>query len=75
MKKITRTLSFIFYLLLGLINLIMGIYLINAYMSSPEFNITFSISGTCLLTGAVACFYIANSIGGRLSHEWFYNSV
>ena len=69
MKKIVRTLSFIFYLLLGLINLIMGMYLINAYMSIPELNITFSIAGTCLLIGAVACFYIVHSIGGRLSHE------
>ena len=69
MKKIVRTLSFIFYLLLGLINLIMGMYLINAYMSIPELNITFSIVGSCLLIGAVACFYIVHSIGGRLSHE------
>ena len=69
MKKILRKVSFIFYLLLGVINLIMGMYLINAYMSIPEFNMTFSIVGTSLLIGAVACFYIAKSIGGRLSHE------
>lgn len=75
MKKITRTLSFIFYLLLGIINLIMGLYLINAYMSTPEFNITYSIAGTCLLMGAIACFYITHSIGGRLSHDWFYHSL
>ena len=39
------------------------------YMSSQEFSIVLSIGGTCLLTGAIACFYIAHSIGGRLSHD------
>ena len=75
MKRIIRTLSFIFYLLLGGINLVIGLYLINMYMSSQEFSIVLSIGGTCLLTGAIACFYIAHSIGGRLSHDWFYNSM
>lgn len=69
MKKIVRKVSFIFYLLLGVINLIMGMYLIDAYIKSEVFNMTFSIVGTSLLIGAVACFYIAKSIGGRLSHE------
>jgi len=66
MKKITRALSFIFYLLLGVINLIIGMYLINAYIKSEVFNMTFSIVGTSLLIGAVCCFYIASNIGGRL---------
>jgi len=69
MKRIIRTVSFIFYLLLGVINLIIGLYLINMYMSSQEFSIVLSIGGTCLLTGSIACFYIAHSIGGRLSHD------
>jgi hypothetical protein len=69
MKRAITYLSFIFYLLLGIVNLIMGLYLINAYMSSDIFSITFSIVGTCLLMGAVCCFYIVKNIGGRLKHE------
>ena len=34
MKRIMRIVSFIFYLLLGIINIIMGLYLINAYMNN-----------------------------------------
>ncbi len=75
MKRAITYLSFIFYLLLGIVNLIMGLYLINAYMSSDIFSITFSIVGTCLLTGAICCFYIVKNIGGRLKHEWLYNSM
>ena len=48
MKRIMRIVSFIFYLLLGIINIIMGLYLINAYMNNEIFSITFSIVGTCL---------------------------
>ena len=66
MKRIMTIISFIFYLLLGLIGLIMGLYLINAYMNNEIFSITFSIVGTCLLIGSISCFYIAKSIGGRL---------
>ena len=69
MKRAMTYLSFIFYLLLGIVNLIMGLYLINMYMSSQEFSVVLSIGGTCLLTGSIACFYIAKSIGGRLSHD------
>ena len=75
MKRIMRIVSFIFYLLLGVINIILGIYLINAFMNNEIFSITFSIVGTCLLVGGISCFYIAKSIGGRLSHDWFYNNM
>ena len=75
MKRIMIIVSFIFYLLLGLINIILGIYLINAFMNNEIFSITFSIVGTCLLIGGISCFYIAKSIGGRLSHDWFYNNM
>ena len=75
MKRAMTYLSFIFYLLLGIVNLIMGLYMVSSYMSSQEFSIVLSIGGTCLLTGSIACFYIAKSIGGRLSHEWLYNSM
>ncbi len=75
MKRIMRIISFIFYLLLGVINIILGIYLINAFMNNEIFSITFSIVGTCLLIGGISCFYIAKSIGGRLSHDWFYNNM
>ena len=70
MKRIMRIVSFIFYLLLGIINIIMGLYLINAYMNNEIFSITFSIVGTCLLIGGISCFYIAKSIGGRLGIEY-----
>ena len=66
MKRIMTIISFIFYLLLGVIGLIMGLYLINAYMNNEIFSITFSIVGTCLLIGSISCFYIAKAIGGRL---------
>ena len=69
MKRAMTYLSFIFYLLLGITNLIMGLYMVSLYMNSQEFSIVLSIGGTCLLTGSIACFYIAKSIGGRLSHE------
>ncbi len=69
MKRAMTYLSFIFYLLLGIVNLIMGLYMVSLYMSSQEFSIVLSIGGTCLLTGSIACFYIAKSIGGRLSHD------
>ena len=69
MKRIIRIVSFIFYLLLGVINIILGIYLINAFMNNEIFSITFSIVGTCLLIGGISCFYTAKSIGGRLSHD------
>ena len=69
MKRIIRIVSFIFYLLLGVINIILGIYLINAFMNNEIFSITFSIVGTCLLIGGISCFCIAKSIGGRLSHD------
>ena len=69
MKRAMTYLSFIFYLLLGIVNLIMGLYMVSLYMNSQEFSIVLSIGGTCLLTGSIACFYIAKSIGGRLSHE------
>ena len=69
MKRIMTIISFIFYLLLGVVGLIMGLYLINAYMNNEIFSITFSIVGTCLLIGGISCFYIAKSIGGRLSHD------
>ena len=69
MKRAMTYLSFIFYLLLGIVNLIMGLYMVSSYMNSQEFSIVLSIGGTCLLTGSIACFYIAKSIGGRLSHE------
>ena len=75
MKRIIRIISFIFYLLLGVINIILGIYLINAFMNNEIFSITFSIVGTCLLIGGISCFYIAKSIGGRLSHDWFHNNM
>ena len=75
MKRIIRYLSFIFYLLLGIVNLIMGLYMVSSYMNSQEFSVVLSIGGTCLLTGSIACFYIAKAIGGRLSHDWFYNSM
>ena len=44
-------------------------------MNNEIFSITFSIVGTCLLIGGISCFYIAKSIGGRLSHDWFYKSI
>ena len=66
MKRIMTIISFIFYLLLGVIGLIMCLYLINAYMNNEIFSITFSIVGTCLLIGSISCFYIASNIGGRL---------
>lgn len=66
MKRIMTIISFIFYLLLGVVGLIMGLYLINAYMNNEIFSITFSIVGTCLLIGSISCFYIASNIGGRL---------
>ena len=75
MKRIIRYLSFIFYLLLGIVNLIMGLYMVSSYMNSQEFSIVLSIGGTCLLTGSIACFYIVTSIGGRLSHDLFCNSI
>ena len=75
MKRAMTYLSFIFYLLLGIVNLIMGLYLISSYMNSDMFSITFSIAGTCLLMGAICCFYIVKNIGDRLKHEWLYNSV
>jgi len=70
MKRIMTIISFIFYLLLGLIGLIMGLYLINAYMNNEIFSITFSIVGTCLLIGSISCFYIASNIGGRLRMKY-----
>ena len=69
MKRAMTYLSFIFYLLLGITNLIMGLYMVSSYMNSQEFSIVLSIGGTCFLTGSVACFYIVKSIGGRLSHD------
>ena len=69
MKRAMTYLSFIFYLLLGIVNLIMGLYMVSSYMNSQEFSIVLSVGGTCLLTGSIACFYIAKSIGGRLSHD------
>ena len=78
MKRIIRIVSFIFYLLLGVINIILGIYLINAFMNNEIFSITFSIVGTCLLVGGISCFYIASNIGDRMKvkyNDWFYNNM
>lgn len=63
MTKFMQYVLMIFYFVLGIINILIGITLIYAYMTHEEYRMIFTIVGCLMLLAGGTCIYVSNSIG------------
>ena len=63
MTKFMQYISMIFYFVLGILNILIGITLIYAYMTHEEYRMIFTIVGCVMLLVGGTCIYVSNSIG------------
>ena len=70
MRKALKILACLFYSILSIASIVIGVFLIKEYLPSDIYSHTYSFIGLILIMGGVCCFHIAKSIGGKLGIEY-----